>query len=121
MDHYISIFKDTDIIVVADTTGLKYSHLVKEQIGTHFVNPVNWDVIKKGEGYFSTMKGSVGITTRRFEPILDSSQNLIGFVMVGKYNYLIDNMTFNTIIVMMMLFGVSLTLAFIMSVFLLVG
>lgn len=117
MDHYISIFKDTDIIVVADTTGLKYSHLIKEQIGTHFVNPVNWDVIKKGEGYFSTMKGSVGITTRRFEPILDSSQNLIGFVMVGKYNYLIDNMTFNTIIVMMMLFGVSLTLAFIMSVF----
>lgn len=117
MDHYISIFKDADIIVIADTTGLKYSHLVKEQIGTHFVNPVNWNLINKGEGYFSTMRGSVGITTRRFEPIMDNTGTILGFVMVGKYNYLIKNMTVNTILVMMLLFGVSLTLAFIMSIF----
>ena len=70
MDKYISIFKDIDIIVVADVTGKKYSHLDKKQIGQKFVNPVNWDKILKNEGYFSTMLGSVGITTRWFEPIL---------------------------------------------------
>ena len=32
MDKYISIFKDIDIIVVADVTGKKYSHLDKKQI-----------------------------------------------------------------------------------------
>lgn len=118
MDYYISTFKDADIIVVADSTGLKYSHLVKEQIGTHFVNPVKWDLIKKGDGYFSTMRGSVGITTRRFEPILDENKkDIIGFVMVGKYNYLIKNRTKNTVIILALLFGVSLTLAFIMSIF----
>lgn len=62
MDKYISIFKDIDIIVVADVTGKKYSHLDKKQIGQKFVNPVNWDKILKNEGYFSTMLGSVGIT-----------------------------------------------------------
>ena len=55
MDKYISIFKDIDIIVVADVTGKKYSHLDKKQIGQKFVNPVNWDKILKNEGYFSTM------------------------------------------------------------------
>lgn len=118
MDYYISIFKDADIIVIADNSGLKYSHLVKEQIGTHFVNPVNWNLINQGKGYFSTMRGSVGITTRRFEPIFNlTNKKVIGFVMVGKYNYLIKDMTYNTIIILVLLFFVSLTLAFIMSIF----
>lgn len=82
MDKYISIFKDIDIIVVADVTGKKYSHLDKKQIGQKFVNPVNWDKILKNEGYFSTMLGSVGITTRWFEPILSQEKNkVLGFTL----------------------------------------
>ena len=69
-DKYISLFQNIDIIVITDITGKKYSHLDKKQIGQKFVNPVNWDKILKNEGYFSTMLGSVGITTRWFEPIL---------------------------------------------------
>lgn len=59
MDKYISIFKDIDIIVIADITGKKYSHLDKSQIGQNFVNPVKWDKLLQNEGYFSTMLGSM--------------------------------------------------------------
>lgn len=120
MDKYISIFKDIDIIVVADVTGKKYSHLDKKQIGQKFVNPVNWDKILKNEGYFSTMLGSVGITTRWFEPILSQEKNkVLGFVMIGKYDNLIKTSNNSTIIIFTSLFLLALTIAFILSIFLL--
>lgn len=118
MDKYISIFKDIDIIVVADVTGKKYSHLDKKQIGQKFVNPVNWDKILKNEGYFSTMLGSVGITTRWFEPILSQEKNkVLGFVMIGKYDNLIKTSNNSTIIIFTSLFLLALTIAFILSIF----
>lgn len=118
MDYYIKMLKDIDIIVIVDNDGIKYSHLIKSQIGTHFVNPVKWKTIKKGVGYFSTMKGSVGITARRFEPIFDNDKkNIIGFVMVGKYNHLIKTHVLNTVLILMSFFGISLIIAFTLSVF----
>ncbi|GLI55371.1 two-component system sensor histidine kinase DcuS [Propionigenium maris DSM 9537] len=75
---------DVDIIVVADMRGVKYSHLDEEQIGDVFVNEDKWPVLREGKAYYSTFKGSQGVTTRRFEPIyLDGKQ--VGFVMIGKY------------------------------------
>ncbi len=75
---------DVDIIVVGDMRGVKYSHLDEEQIGDIFVNEDKWPVLRDGRAYYSTFKGSQGVTTRRFEPIyLEDEQ--VGFVMVGKY------------------------------------
>lgn len=118
MDKYISIFKDIDIIVVADVTGKKYSHLDKTQIGQGFVNPVSWNKILNDEGYFSTMLGSMGVTTRWFEPILSQDKSkIIGFVMVGKYESLIKTSNSSTILIFTLLFLLALTLAFILSIF----
>lgn len=117
MDKYISIFKDIDIIVIADITGKKYSHLDKSQIGQNFVNPVKWDKLLQNEGYFSTMLGSMGVTTRWFEPILSKDKNkVLGFVMVGKYDYIIKTSNSSTIMIFTLLFLLALTLAFILSV-----
>lgn len=118
MDNYISIFRDIDIIVVTDTTGKKYSHLDKNQIGQNFVNPVNWDKILKNEGYFSTMLGSMGVTTRWFEPIVSKDKDeVLGFVMVGKYEDIIKTTNSSTILIFALLFLVALSLAFILSIF----
>lgn len=116
-EKYIKIFKDIDIIVVADENGVKYSHLDKTQIGEDFVNPVEWEKIKRKEGYFSKMKGSIGITFRRFEPLV-IDKNRIGFVMVGKYNVLIEQKKYRNICVITLLFFLTLMFAFILTLFL---
>lgn len=104
-NEYISIFRDVDIIVVADIEGIKYSHLDKKQIGTQFVNPVEWDTLKSKKGYFSKMKGSMGITYRRFEPIYSLNGDvIIGFVMVGKYYDTIFKMNKDTLFLFFTLF-----------------
>lgn len=116
MDRYISIFKDIDIIVVTDVTGKKYSHLDKTQIGKNFVNPVNWNSLLEKKGYYSTMKGSMGVTTRWFEPIISNGKT-IGFVMVGKYESNIKNMNLTASVVLIPLFFTALTMAFILAIF----
>lgn len=117
VDSLTDIFRDIDIIVVANIEGVKYSHLDKKQIGQKFVNPVQWDDIKRGEGYFSKMMGSMGITFRRFEPIYDvQNKEVIGFVMVGKYYTAISDMKKNTILMLCLLFLEAFGLAFILAI-----
>ena len=81
---YMDKFENVDIIVVGDMTGEKYSHLDTAQIGQKYVNNDNERVLKFGESYYSTMKGSMGVTLRYFEPIFHNGKQ-VGFVMVGKY------------------------------------
>lgn len=51
------------------------------------------------------MLGSVGITTRWFEPILSQEKNkVLGFVMIGKYDNLIKTSNNSTIIIFTSLF-----------------
>lgn len=80
----IQNLKDVDIIVLADMTGEKYTHLDISQIGEIFEGTDKEDVLKYGKGYYSLNEGSMGKTLRWFEPILKDGQQ-VGFVMVGKY------------------------------------
>ncbi|MGL5545190.1 MAG: ATP-binding protein [Cetobacterium sp.] len=115
VDELIEIFRDIDIIVVANINGIKYSHLDKSQIGDKFVNPVEWDKIKNGEGYFSKMLGSMGVTFRRFEPIYAENREIIGFVMVGKYYKTISDTNRKTTLMLGILFITSFSLALILA------
>lgn len=81
---FVNELESVDIIVVADMTGEKYSHLDTTQIGQIFVNDDKVKVLEDGEGYYSLKKGSMGVTYRRFEPIFYNGEQ-VGFVMVGKY------------------------------------
>lgn len=114
VERYIKICRDADIIVVADLEGKKYSHLDKKQIGQKFVNPVQWDKIKKGNGYYSKMKGSMGITFRRFEPIYYKDK-IVGFVMVGKYYENILEKNKETIYMYIGLFLLTISLTMILG------
>lgn len=83
-EDIISYNEFIDIIVICDMKGEKYSHLDKSQIGEIFVNPDKKSVLEDGKAYHSLMEGSMGVTFRWFEPIMDGEKQ-IGFVMVGKY------------------------------------
>lgn len=116
-NKYIAYFRDIDIIVIADKTGIKYSHIDENQIGQKFINPVNWNKLKNNTGYYSTMKGSIGVTFRRFEPIF-LNNNLIGFIMVGKYDSSISNMIHSAILNLITLFIVSILISILLAMYL---
>nr|WP_302595515.1 sensor histidine kinase [uncultured Cellulosilyticum sp.] len=80
----IQNLQDVDIIVLADMTGEKYTHLDTHQIGEIFEGKDKEEVLKYGRGYYSLNEGSMGKTLRWFEPILKDGKQ-VGFVMVGKY------------------------------------
>ncbi|MGL5315117.1 MAG: ATP-binding protein [Peptostreptococcaceae bacterium] len=80
----ITNLNDVDIIVIADMTGRKYSHLDVSQIGKNYVGEDKDVVLKEGKSYYSVMEGSQGVTLRWFEPIKYKNKQ-VGFVMVGKY------------------------------------
>lgn len=81
--------QDIDIIVIADMTGEKYTHLFEEQIGDIFIGEDKKNVLEYGESYFSLKLGSAGETLRWFQPIMYNN-NQVGFVMVGKLSHDID-------------------------------
>ena len=82
---FIENFNNVDIIVIADMTGEKYSHLDENQIGQIYVGEDKKEVLRNGSSYYSLMKGSMGTTLRWFQPIFYNEKQ-VGFVMVGKYN-----------------------------------
>ncbi|MBW6411751.1 ATP-binding protein [Clostridium weizhouense] len=77
-------FNNVDIIVIADMTGKKYSHIDESQIGQTFIGSDKEDVLNSGKMYYSLMQGSMGKTLRWFQPIY-SNDKQVGFVMTGKY------------------------------------
>ncbi|ATD54075.1 ATP-binding protein [Clostridium chauvoei] len=106
--------ENIDIIVVADITGEKYSHLDESQIGDIFKNPDKKDVLEKGISYYSSMTGSMGKTLRYFEPIFYGNEQ-VGFVMVGKYQTEIEGLMKNIIGVFTILFIVSLIINIVLA------
>lgn len=73
-EDIISYNEFIDIIVICDMKGEKYSHLDESQIGEIFVNPDKKSVLEDGKAYYSLMKGSMGVTFRWFEPIMDGEK-----------------------------------------------
>ncbi|MBM7833526.1 ATP-binding protein [Clostridium sardiniense] len=111
---YIEKFDNVDIIVTGDMSGEKYSHLDSNQIGKKYVNPDNTDVIKYGTSYYSTMKGSMGVTLRYFEPVYYNGHQ-VGFVMVGKYLKDVQTLTNKVIGGALLLFIIIITITIFLS------
>ena len=111
---FIENFNNVDIIVIADMTGEKYSHLDENQIGQIYVGEDKKEVLRNGSSYYSLMKGSMGTTLRWFQPIFYNEKQ-VGFVMVGKYNEDIVVINSRTKLNYFMLFIASLAISIIAS------
>jgi two-component system CitB family sensor kinase len=83
-DIFVKNNRDIDLVVIGDMRNIRYSHLDPFKVKKEFGTSDSEKVLKEGRGYYSLIKGSQGLTYRRFEPIF-SGEKQVGFVMIGKY------------------------------------
>ncbi len=84
--------KDTDFdyVVIGDRDSIRLYHPNPEKIGypMQFTKP---GALEKGESYFITGKGSIGMAMRAKTPIFDDDGKVIGVVSVGYLVSKIDS------------------------------
>jgi len=97
VDLIVDSLNDIDMIVISDLTGKRYSHVNPNLIGKYIVGGDEKKVINEGTSYFSKAKGTLGVSLRRFDPIYFEGEQ-IGFVVVGKLYWKIEDLQKKTII-----------------------
>lgn len=88
IDEVLKYSEDIDIIVIADKSGKRYYHPIKENIGKVFVGGDEKEVLERNKSYISEATGTLGNQKRVFTPVNNSNGDVIGFVMVST---LIEN------------------------------
>ncbi len=81
---------DFDYVVIGDTNSIRLYHPNPEKIGypMQFTKP---SALEKGESYFITGKGSIGMAMRAKTPIFDDDGKIIGVVSIGYLISKIDS------------------------------
>ncbi|MGV3813023.1 sensor histidine kinase DpiB [Citrobacter freundii] len=81
---------DFDYVVIGDTNSIRLYHPNPEKIGypMQFTKP---GALEKGESYFITGKGSIGMAMRAKTPIFDNDGKIIGVVSIGYLISKIDS------------------------------
>ena len=81
---------DFDYVVIGDTNSIRQYHPNPEKIGypMQFTKP---GALEKGESYFITGKGSIGMAMRAKTPIFDDDGKIIGVVSIGYLISKIDS------------------------------
>lgn len=81
---------DFDYVVIGDSHSIRLYHPNPEKIGY----PMQWSkpgALEKGESYFITGKGSIGMAMRAKTPIFDEQGKVIGVVSLGYLVSKIDS------------------------------
>ncbi|MDN7245410.1 ATP-binding protein [Planococcus shenhongbingii] len=108
----IRIINESDYIVVMNMDKIRFSHPVKEKIGTSSTGEDEEPAFAE-HIYSSKAKGEIGTVIRTFVPIKDADLNQIGVVVVGnRVPGVIDIMAglskeIGLIIVLTLLFGLA--------------
>lgn len=81
---------DFDYVVIGDTNSIRLYHPNPEKIDypMQFTKP---GALEKGESYFITGKGSIGMAMRAKTPIFDDDGKIIGVVSIGYLISKIDS------------------------------
>lgn len=86
----LNSLSDTEIITIADMSGLRYAHPNSDRVGEYFVGGDEEVVLKEGKSYISQAVGTLGRSVRAFVPIYYEGKQ-VGFVMTGHlYNEVIE-------------------------------
>lgn len=78
----LSTGSDFDYVVIGDSHSIRLYHPNPVKIG----HPMQWTkpgALEKGESYFITGEGSIGMAMRAKTPIFDDRQQVIGVVSLG--------------------------------------
>lgn len=78
-----------EFIVVIDMNAVRISHPDPAKIGKQMVGNDEGQALR-GEAYFSSARGSLGLSQRAFVPVFDDSGRQVGAVVVGILTRSID-------------------------------
>ncbi|HCD2515315.1 TPA: sensor histidine kinase DpiB [Citrobacter freundii] len=81
---------DFDYVVIGDTNSIRLYHPNPEKIG-YPMQFTKHGALEKGESYFITGKGSIGMAMRAKTPIFDDDGKIIGVVSIGYLISKIDS------------------------------
>lgn len=81
---------DFDYVVIGDTNSIRLYHPNPEKIG-YPMQFTKLGALEKGESYFITGKGSIGMAMRAKTPIFDDDGKIIGVVSIGYLISKIDS------------------------------
>ena len=107
---------DFDYVVIGDTNSIRLYHPNPEKIGypMQFTKP---GALEKGESYFITGKGSIGMAMRAKTPIFDDDGKIIGVVSIGYLISKIDSWRSDFLLPMPCLFILLLLVLMLLSWF----
>lgn len=107
---------DFDYVVIGDTHSIRLYHPNPEKIGypMQFTKP---GALEKGESYFITGKGSIGMAMRAKTPIFDDDGKIIGVVSIGYLISKIDSWRSDFLLPMAGVFIVLLLVLMLLSWF----
>ena len=107
---------DFDYVVIGDTNSIRLYHPNPEKIGypMQFTKP---GALEKGESYFITGKGSIGMAMRAKTPIFDDDGKIIGVVSIGYLISKIDSWRSDFLLLMAGVFILLLLVLMLLSWF----
>ncbi|EGL4243919.1 sensor histidine kinase DpiB [Salmonella enterica] len=107
---------DFDYVVIGDRHSIRLYHPNPEKIGypMQFTKP---GALERGESYFITGKGSIGMAMRAKTPIFDNEGNVIGVVSIGYLVSKIDSWRLDFLLPMAGVFVLLLVVLMLLSWF----
>ncbi|SNY59515.1 sensor histidine kinase DpiB [Enterobacter sp. CC120223-11] len=105
---------DLDYVVIGDKHSIRLYHPNPEKIG----QPMQWTrpgALEKGESYFITGKGSIGMAMRAKTPVFDERGQVIGVVSLGYLVSKIDSWRLDFILPMAGVFVLLLLILLLLS------
>ena len=107
---------DFDYVVIGDSHSIRLYHPNPEKIGypMQFTKP---GALERGESYFITGTGSIGLAMRAKTPIFDDDGNIIGVVSIGYLISKIDSWRLDFILPMAGVFVLLLVVLMLLSWF----
>ncbi|MEW5561315.1 sensor histidine kinase DpiB [Enterobacter asburiae] len=105
---------DLDYVVIGDKHSVRLYHPNPEKIG----QPMQWTkpgALEKGESYFITGKGSIGMAMRAKTPVFDEHGQIIGVVSLGYLVSKIDSWRLDFILPMAGVFVLLLLILLLLS------
>lgn len=105
---------DLDYVVIGDRHSIRLYHPNPEKIG----QPMQWTkpgALEKGESYFITGRGSIGLAMRAKTPVFDEHGQIIGVVSLGYLVSKIDSWRLDFILPMAGVFVLLLLILLLLS------
>ena len=86
LDSLSESFSDLNVIVVYNTTGLRFYHTNRQETGETFVGGEEEAILKGSQPYITTGYGTHGTQRRAFHSIRNHDGTIVGFVMASVFN-----------------------------------